>query len=481
MNNKETLCPIILAGGGGTRLWPLSREHYPKQFLAFNNEHSMLQQSLLRICGINTGLTVLSPMLICNEEHRFLVAEHARLLNINPFEIILEPTGRNTAPALTMAALRAPAGDPVLLMLPADHLIENTDAFQQSVIKGMAEAMAGKLVTFGIKPKTAETGYGYLHVQQSDNDYVFNVHRFVEKPDIKTAEKYVQDGTYYWNSGIFMMKASVWLKAINEFRPDIAETCGEVNRHSRTDGNFIHLDKTFANCPAESIDYAIMENACGKNSHYQTSMIVLDAGWSDLGSWSALWEASVKDDDSNVIHGDVITSNTRSSIIQSHSRLVATVGCDNLLVIETADAVLVGNRDQSQNVKQIVEKLKLTSRGERINHRKVFRPWGSYESLDSGERFQVKRLMVNPGKKLSLQLHHKRAEHWVVVHGKATVTCADKVFDLQENESTYIPLGAKHRLENRQSIPLEVIEVQSGHYLGEDDIVRFDDDFGRHK
>lgn len=480
MEKMNILSPVILAGGGGTRLWPLSREHYPKQFLSFNSEYSMLQQSMLRIFQLKAGFTIQNPVLICNEEHRFLVAEHARQMNINPKEIILEPVGRNTAPALTIAGLRAKDRDPVLLMLPADHFIENTEAFHKAVIQGMAEAAAGKLVTFGIKPGSAETGYGYLHAQQAIGDNLFSVNRFVEKPDVNTAMKYVQDGNYYWNSGIFMMKASTWLNAIRQYRPDILEACTEVNNESHSDGNFVRLNKKFELCPSDSIDYAVMEKACGEKSQFKSAMIVLDAGWSDLGSWSAIWETSAKDDNDNVINGDVMAEDTYNSIVQSNSRLVATIGCKDLLVIETADAVLVGNRNKSQNVKQIVEKLKLAKRDERINHRRVFRPWGSYESLDSGQRFQVKRLMVSPGKKLSLQLHHKRAEHWVVVHGTATVTCGEKTFDLKENESTFIPLGAKHRLENRQATPLEVIEVQSGIYLGEDDIVRFDDDFGRH-
>jgi len=475
------LCPVILAGGGGTRLWPLSREHYPKQFLAFGNEFSMLQQSMLRIAGIEADFSIEKPLLICNEQHRFLVAEHAAQISIHPREIVLEPVGRNTAPALTFAALRAGDNDPVLLMLPADHYIRDIEAFHDAVRCGFAEALQDKLVTFGIQPLSPETGYGYIEAgaASADGD-VFAINRFVEKPDQQTALQYLKQGGYFWNSGIFMMKASVWLQAIEQYRADIYQACSDINKKSTVDGVFFRLDKSFGECPSDSIDYAVMERICAEGSPFGSAMVSMDAGWSDLGSWSAIWETSAKDKNHNAVSGDVVTENTRNSIIQSHSRLVATIGCDNLLVIETADAVLVGDRTNSQDVKKIFEQLKESGREERINHRRVYRPWGSYEGLDSGDRFQVKRLVVNPGKKLSLQLHHKRAEHWIVVSGVATVTCDDREYDLKENESTYIPLGSKHRLENRQAGILEVIEVQSGDYLGEDDIVRFDDDFGRH-
>jgi mannose-1-phosphate guanylyltransferase/mannose-6-phosphate isomerase len=479
-NAMNTLSPVILAGGGGTRLWPLSREHYPKQFLAFGNEFSMLQQSMLRIAGIKAGFSVEDPVLICNEEHRFLVAEHAEQINIHPRGIVLEPVGRNTAPALTIAALRAGDNDPILLMLPADHYIRDVDSFHDAVRRGFAEAVQGKLVTFGIQPLSPETGYGYLQAGTAlTGDKVFTVKRFVEKPDTQTAMQYLEAGDYFWNSGIFMMKASTWLQAIEQYRADIHAACVDVNTGSKSDGVFYRLDKSFAECPSDSIDYAVMERICEQDSQFESAMVVMDAGWSDLGSWSAIWEMTDKDTHQNAISGDVVAEETTNSIIQSHSRLVTTFGCDNLLVIETPDAVLVGDRTKSQDVKKIFERLKVSEREERTNHRRVYRPWGSYEGLDSGPRFQVKRLVVNPGKKLSLQLHHKRAEHWIVVSGIATVTCDDRVFDLKENESTFIPLGSKHRLENRQASLLEVIEVQSGDYLGEDDIVRFDDDFGR--
>lgn len=481
-NANKTLCPVILAGGGGTRLWPLSREQYPKQFLSFGQDQSMLQQALSRISAMNGGYQLESPVLICNEDHRFLVSENADEIHVTPKEIILEPVGRNTAPALTIAAIRTAQSDPVLLIMPADHLISDTAAFHEAVGRGYEQSRGGKLVTFGIRPDYAETGYGYLKTGGVLADNVYAIDRFVEKPDLETAEGYVKAGNYYWNSGIFMMRATVWLEAIRKYRPDIYEACVRVNDHGSMDGIFFRMDKGFADCPADSIDYAVMEKVCTDNDgKFSIAMVKLDAGWSDLGSWAAIYDASRKDKDNNFIKGDVITDDTHDSIIESHHRLVAAVGCDNILVVETADAVLVGNRSRTQEVKNIVTKLKNKKREEALNHRRVYRPWGSYESLDAGEHFQVKRLVVNPGKKLSLQLHHRRAEHWVVVTGIATVTRGDEIFDLEKNQSTFIPLGEKHRLENKQDTVLEVIEVQSGDYLGEDDIVRFDDDFGRHK
>jgi len=479
---NKSICPVILAGGSGTRLWPLSRERYPKQFLSFNNEHSMLQQSLTRICHMEKDVSIEAPILICNEEHRFLVADQLEQININPQEIILEPFGRNTAPALTIAALRSVDTDPILLMLPGDHLIRDTAAFHEAISLGFTEAASGRLVTFGIQPLFPETGYGYLQSgSKLDSSNCYLVQRFIEKPDSQTAVEYLEDGGYFWNSGIFMMKASVWLKAIKEYQADIYAACCEVNDRSSIDGVFLRMDKLFGECPSDSIDYAVMEKVCDGDSQFQLAMVIMDAGWSDLGSWSSVWETTNKDKNQNAISGDVIANETKNSIIQSHSRLVVTAGCDNLIIIETPDAVLVGNKEKSQNIKDIVETLKSDEREEVIDHRQVHRPWGSYESLDSGEAFQVKRLTVKPGKKLSLQLHHQRSEHWVVVQGIATVTCDEKTFDLEKNQSTFIPIGTKHRLENRQDSLLEVIEVQSGAYLGEDDIVRFDDDFGRHE
>jgi mannose-1-phosphate guanylyltransferase / mannose-6-phosphate isomerase len=474
--------PVILAGGGGTRLWPLSREHYPKQFLSFNSEKSMLQQTLLRAAALKGEFSVSPPILICNEEHRFLVQEHAAQTGIIPAEIILEPKGRNTAPALTIAALRALEGvDPVLLIAPADHLIADEDAFQEAVKKAYTEACRGHLVTFGIVPNRPDTGFGYIQANPASvNDNIFKVDKFVEKPDLDTATEYLAAGNYFWNSGIFMMKASTWLHAIEEFCPQMYSACRNVLKQSNYDGAFYQLHSSFADCPADSIDYAVMEKVCDGKSDFQLVMVQMDPGWSDLGSWSSIFDINEKDSSENVIQGNVLTHQTTKSIIQSHDRLVATFGCDNLLVIETTDAVLVGDINKVQDVKHIVSALKGKERIEAISHRRVYRPWGSYETLEMSDNYQVKRLVVNPGKKLSLQLHHRRAEHWVVVQGVATVTRGEEVFDLKVNESTYIPLGEKHRLENRYDTALEVIEVQSGDYLGEDDIVRFEDDFGRH-
>ncbi len=476
------LCPIILAGGGGTRLWPLSRRYYPKQFLSLDGGESMLQKTLLRTTGMQSEFEVLPATIICNEEHRFLVAEHAEAVKQPLHEIILEPVGRNTAPALTVAALRAPSRQDILLMMPADHVIRDLAQLQAGIRTGFKLAGAGYLVTFGIRPTQPETGYGYIRAggkALNGEQPAHAISEFVEKPDMQTAIKYLESGQYFWNSGIFMMQAAVWLEAIREYEPDIYRQCKLAVESGSTDGSFFRVERqAFEQSPDNSIDYAVMEKAPASDQ-FKAALVELDAGWSDIGSWSAVWDIGEKDSDQNVTRGDVIASDTRNSIIHSEHKLVTTIGCDDLLVIETADAVLVGNRNKAQDVKKVVEELQENEREERLTHRKVYRPWGSYESLDAGANFQVKRLTVKPGKKLSLQMHHHRAEHWVVVSGIATVTRGDETYELRQNESTFIPLGEKHRLENAGQELLEVIEVQSGDYLGEDDIVRFDDDFGR--
>lgn len=475
------LCPVILAGGGGTRLWPLSRRYYPKQFLSLDGDKSMLQKTLLRMDGMNSDIEVSPATIICNEEHRFLVAEHAQDVNQSPGEIILEPVGRNTAPALTVAALKA-AADDVLLMMPADHVIRDTVMLQDCIKAGYRLACENFLVTFGILPTQPETGYGYIRTGREpleDHDEAAEIEEFVEKPDMQTAVKYLESGRYYWNSGIFMMRAEVWLEAIQKYESEIYKQCKLAVDGGAADGVFFRVDKAaFEQCPDNSIDYAVMENA-PKSDEFRAALVELDAGWSDIGSWSAVWEIGQKNGDDNVTRGDVIARDTHNSIIFAEHKLVTTVGLEDVLVIETADAVLVGNRNKAQDVKKVVDELQEKEREERLTHRKVYRPWGSYESLDAGDNFQVKRLTVKPGKKLSLQMHHHRAEHWVVVSGVATVTRGEEVYKLNQNESTFIPLGEKHRLENTGNELLEVIEVQSGSYLGEDDIVRFDDDFGR--
>ena len=479
---RNTVMPVILAGGGGTRLWPLSREHYPKQFLSLSGELSLLQETLSRLTGLSRYATLLDPLVICNEEHRFLVQDHISDLGLATAAIVLEPAGRNTAPALTCAALMLAAVDPILLMMPADHMIIDLERFHDAVGQGARLAADGVIVTFGIVPGQPETGFGYLRAGESLGPGSFQLQEFVEKPTQEVAEDYIRSGDYYWNSGIFMMQASVWERAIGSCRPDILRYCRTAVAGGISDGNFFRLEQeSFLNCPADSIDYAVMEKVCGAETEFQTALVSLDAGWSDVGSWSAVWQTTEKSPGENVFKGDVVAEDTRESIVLAGHKLVATLGVSNLLVIETADAVLVGDRNRAQDVKTLVNRLKSDNRAELITHRQVFRPWGSYISIDNGENFQVKRLIVKPGKKLSLQLHHRRAEHWVVVQGIATVTVGEDIFELEKNQSTYIPIGTKHRLENRGDEQLEIIEVQSGDYLGEDDIVRFDDDFGRHK
>ncbi len=463
--------PVILSGGSGTRLWPLSRGAYPKQFLPLTSDNTMLQETLLRLNGIN-GMG--SPLVICNEEHRFMVAEQLREIETNPQAIILEPMGRNTAPAVALAALAVEA-DETLLILPADHVIESISTFQSAVTQAVAEAEKGHLVTFGIVPTGPETGYGYIQAAKvGEQGAACKVNRFVEKPDEQTAREYLQSGDYYWNSGMFVFKASRYLEELEKFNPEMLAACRDAYQKATTDLDFTRVDRAaFESCPSDSIDYAVMEKTDS------AVVIPLDAGWNDVGSWSALWDVSAKDGQGNAVKGDVLIHDTSNSYIYSDQRLVATVGVDDLVIIETADAVMVAPRNRVQEVKEIVSQLKAKERSESDQHRKVYRPWGYYDSIDNGERHQAKRIVVKPGAKLSLQMHHHRAEHWIVVKGTALVTRGEEQIIVSENESTYIPLGTIHSLENKGVIPLEMIEVQSGSYLGEDDIVRFEDKYGR--
>lgn len=467
------LFPIIMAGGSGSRLWPLSRQLNPKQFLPLADaDFSMLQATIKRL----EGLSVESPRLICNEQHRFLAAEQLRLLGHEKAGILLEPVGRNTAPAIALAALQVckEAEDPILLVLAADHLIKDVAAFQACIQTALPLAQDGKLVTFGIVPTHAETGYGYIEQGSEVGDGGFRVNRFIEKPDLLTAQEYLANGCYFWNSGMFMFRASRYLDELENFRPDILAACHKALAGGTQDMHFTRVDEeAFAACPDDSVDYAVMEKTA------DAVMVPLDAGWSDIGSWTALWDVSAKDDQGNVCKGDVLNEQTRNTYIHADSRLVATVGVNDLVIVETKDAVLVAHKDHVQDVKKIVEQLKKDSRSEHINHREVYRPWGVYDSVDNGHRYQVKRITVKPGAKLSVQMHHHRAEHWIVVSGTAKVTNGERTYLVCENESTYIPIGQIHALENPGVIPLELIEVQSGSYLGEDDIVRFEDKYGR--
>ncbi len=467
------ILPIIMAGGTGSRLWPLSRELYPKQFLTVSGELSMLQQTVARLSGIEHQ----APLLICNEEHRFIAAEQLRLGGFEHSGIILEPVGRNTAPAIALAALQAlkdaKDADPILLVLAADHLIENTADFQLSVTKALPFAQNNQLVTFGIVPTMPETGYGYIKAGESQGN-AFIVEQFVEKPNFETAKDYLASGDYYWNSGMFLFKASRYLEELKKHSPEILRACEKAMAVTTPDMDFVRVDKDeFQCCPDDSIDYAVMEKTAS------AMVIPMDAGWSDVGSWSALWDVTVKDENDNVTKGDVMAVNSKSSYLHSESKLIATVGVENLVVVETKDAILVADKDKVQDVKSIVTQLKCTGRTEHKLHREVYRPWGKYDSLDFGERDQVKRITVKPGAKLSIQMHHHRSEHWIVVSGTAKVTNGEETFLVTENESTYIPIGQIHALENPGVLPLELIEVQSGSYLGEDDIVRFEDRYGR--
>jgi len=473
------LIPVILSGGAGTRLWPLSRELYPKQLLALTGDRTMLQQTALRV----EGLSATPPVLVCNDAHRFLVAEQLRQLNIEPKAVVLEPFGRNTAPAIALAAHAAlkttqdsPDVDPVLLVLPADHVIRDVPAFQKAVRVALPAAEQGKLVTFGVVPNAPETGYGYIQRAESGQapPGVHRISRFVEKPSVDKAQQFVKSGEYYWNSGMFLFRARRYLQELERLAPEITKVCATSASSAKSDLDFTRIDpKAFEACPADSIDYAVMEKTS------EAVVVPLDAGWSDVGSWAALHNACEADARGNVSRGDVIAEDSSGCYLYSESRLVAVVGLQDHVVIETKDAVLVAPKDRVQDVKKLVFRLKEQGRYEHSLHREVFRPWGSYDSIENGPRFQVKRLKVKPGATLSLQMHHHRAEHWIVVSGTARITRGDEVFLLEENQSTYIPVGVRHRIENPGKIPVHIIEVQSGSYLGEDDIVRFEDRYGR--
>lgn len=468
------LHPVILSGGVGSRLWPLSRSLFPKQLLALAGDHSLIQDTVLRAAGPAFE----EPLIVCNVEHRFLIAEQMRAAGQTPGAIVLEPMGRNTAPAAAVAALMLAEKDPdaILLLMPADHVVRDIDAFQRAADSAAAAAARGHLVTFGITPRGPETGYGYVQrgAPLSENGRTFAVRRFVEKPDAATAAGYIQAGDYYWNSGMFAFQASSFIAELERLEPAMVTSCRAAVRSGKQDLDFFRLEPAaFEACKSISIDYAVMEHTP------KAAIVPVEMGWSDIGSWEALWDASDKDIGGNALKGDVLHHATRNSYLRSEGPLVAAVGVEDLVVVATKDAVLVSRKDASQDVKKIVEQLDQSGRELHVTHRKVFRPWGAYEGLDIGENFQVKRITVNPGAKLSLQMHHKRAEHWVVVSGVARVTRNEEVFTLRENESTFIPLGATHRLENIGSDPLHLIEVQSGHYLGEDDIVRFEDSYGR--
>ena len=482
--------PVIMAGGSGTRLWPLSRAGYPKQFLVLHGNTSLLQQAAQRLAALggaaaddgaaSSPLAVAAPIVVGNEEHRFLVLDQLREARCEPSALILEPLGRNTAPALTLAALQAvqDGGDPVLVVTPADHSVTDPDAFTAALARAARAAAGGAVVILGIAPDRPDTGFGYVQAGAAGSDGVHAVQRFVEKPDLATATAYLAEGGYYWNGGIFVLRASAWLQALERFRPDIARQTQLAFDARSTDAAFVRpAREAFARVPSESVDYAVMERCPG--SGITVGMVPLQAGWSDLGAWDAVWQVAPKDGDGNAATGDVLFHDSRDTLVHATSRLVGVIGLQDVVVVETADAVLVSDRARSQQVKVLVGALDRQQRAEHTAHRKVHRPWGWYDSVDAGERFQVKRIGVKPGASLSLQKHHHRAEHWIVVKGTAEVTCGDKKLLLTENQSTYIPLGETHRLANPGKVPLEIIEVQSGSYLGEDDIVRFEDSYGR--
>jgi mannose-1-phosphate guanylyltransferase/mannose-6-phosphate isomerase len=472
--------PVIMAGGSGTRLWPLSRAGFPKQFLVLSGNESLFQLAARRLAALGSDAhPVAAPLVVGNEEHRFLVLDQLRELGSEPAALVLEPAGRNTAPALTMAALQAlDAGqDPVLVVTPADQTVTDEAAFTTALRGAVDVAAEGAIVILGITPDRPETGYGYIK-SDAVNGGAARVARFVEKPDLATAQAYLAEGGYTWNSGMFVLRASVWMKALETFRPDIAAACRAAWDARASDAKFVRPGKAqFQQVPAESVDYAVMERCPG--SAFDIRMIPLDAGWNDLGAWDAVWQVAEKDAQGNAAVGDALVLDSRNTLVHATSRLVGVVGLEDVVVVETPDAVLVSDRARSQDVKKIVTLLGDRQRGEQTLHRKVHRPWGWYDSIDNGPRHQVKRIMVKPGASLSLQMHHHRAEHWIVVSGTAEVTNGDKVLILTENQSTYIPLGQTHRLANPGKVPLEIIEVQSGSYLGEDDIVRFEDTYGR--
>ena len=465
------IAPIILSGGSGTRLWPLSRKLYPKQFINLVNDTTLFQDTILRL-----PKDIADPLIICNEEHRFLAAEQLRQINRKSNGIILEPIGKNTAPAITLAALKFinNGEDPLLLVLSADHLIQNINTFHQSIKTAGELAEKNKLVTFGIVPDKAETGYGYIKADIDSTADYYNIQSFTEKPSQEDAQKYLDSGNYLWNSGMFMFKASIYLQELEKFEPEILASCKKSCQTEYKDKDFIRLNKDeFYQCPEQSIDYAVME-------HTKDGVVVpLDANWSDIGSWDALWDAKNKDSNGNVSKGDVILNGVKNTYTYSSNRLVSAIGVSDLVIVDTQDALLIADKNHSQNIKDIVNQLKKENRSEAENHRKVLRPWGYYDSIDVDDGFQVKRILVNPGAKLSLQKHQHRAEHWVVVKGIATITRGDDVFVLKENQSTYIPKGEVHRLENTEEIDLEIIEIQTGDYLGEDDIIRLEDDYQR--